>query len=81
MNEEDVIHVSGTPISIYDRIIQRCVICGHKLHDSKDEENLIPEDCFPQGMFVIEREGGWMEPSPILESKLEAELICLRFVE
>lgn len=81
MNDDDVVHVAGIPISIYGRIIQRCVICGHKLHDSKEEDDLSPEDCHPQGMFVIEHRGGWVDPSPVLDTKEEAEHICLRFVE
>lgn len=35
---ETTTHVAGCGIQVYDRVIQRCLICGEKLADSNDPD-------------------------------------------
>ena len=53
-------HLAGNYVNIHGRIIQRCLICGEKLCDSKGAQVAITADN-PDGQFAAWAIGSWVQ--------------------
>lgn len=60
LTSKGIVHLAGTPVTIGDRVIQRCLICGCKLLDSEDPVvNVIVDE--GQAKFYTWVPGGWIQ--------------------
>lgn len=81
-----VTHLTGPVIRVYDRIIQRCAVCGEKLCDNKNVmvplnlDGSVPEfPVWPEGVFLFHQSNFWKIVT--VEDYPDCKDFCIDLVE
>ena len=74
-----VTHVSGPCVVIGKRVIQRCVICGDKLHDYNRDSNEL--QVWPEGVLISVDDGVARNMGDALDAQQLPIDSCIALVE